>query len=98
MDNSFDEEISRATHNQMFVYMLFLAKTLFSKTRESSLSLKGVPEMGIKLHRTIFRAIEAGDPEKAAKAMRNHLEIAQKILSRTKSVNSMLNVRIDNDI
>lgn len=81
-DNTFHEEISRATHNQMFVHMLSVAKTLLSKTRETSLSLKGVPETGIKHHWAIFRAIEAGDPEKAANAMRNHLVVAQKNLSR----------------
>lgn len=72
-DNEFHEAVAKATHNQVFVHMLSLAKTLLVKTREASLSVKGVPKMGLGHHRQILSAIEAGMPDEAAQAMKTHL-------------------------
>jgi GntR family transcriptional regulator, transcriptional repressor for pyruvate dehydrogenase complex len=72
-DNLFHDAVAQATHNQVFVHMLSLAKKLLVKTREASLSVKGVPQMGLSHHAKIFEAISAGNPEAAAAAMREHL-------------------------
>ena len=75
-DNMFHESVALATHNQVFAHMQEFAKTLLVKTRESSLSVKGIPEKGIKHHQSIFEAIKEGNAEEAASRMRNHINEA----------------------
>jgi GntR family transcriptional repressor for pyruvate dehydrogenase complex len=81
-DNVFHEDIARATHNEVFVHMLTMARTLLSKSRETTLSIKGVPQTGIRHHTRIFKALEEGNPDKAAEAMHQHLLEAQKNVAR----------------
>ena len=75
-DNLFHEYVAGATHNQVFFHMQDLAKTLLEKTRESSLSVEGIPRKGIEHHIQIYNAIKAGDPSAAAEAMRIHISEA----------------------
>lgn len=81
-DNVFHEDIARATHNEVFVHMLTMARTLLSKTRKTTLSIKGVPQTGIRHHTRILKALQEGNPDKAADAMHQHLLEAQKNVAR----------------
>ena len=81
-DNTFHEDIARATHNEVFIQMLTMARTLLSRTRETTLSITGVPQIGIRHHRRILDALESGDADRAADAMRLHLVEAQKNVDR----------------
>ena len=81
-DNTFHEDIARATHNEVFIQMLTLARTLLSRTRETTLNIKGVPQTGIRHHGRILKALESGDADRAANAMRLHLIEAQKNVER----------------
>jgi len=76
-DNGFHDAIAMATHNSVFLKMLQVSKSLLSRTRETTLSIKGQPRLSLEDHWKVFRAIEAGDPEEAATQMRVHLMKAQ---------------------
>ncbi len=86
-DNMFHEYVASATHNQVFVHMQELAKTLLEKTRESSLSVKGIPQRGIEQHRRIFEAIRAGSPKAAAEAMHEHITEAMINVQKHEGIN-----------
>ena len=77
-DNAFHEAIALATHNSVFLKMLQVSKGLLSRTRETTLSIKGQPTMSLEDHWKIYRAIEAGDADNAALQMCAHLKKAQK--------------------
>lgn len=77
-DNAFHEAIALATHNSVFLKMLLVSKSLLSRTRETTLSIKGQPKMSVEDHWKIYQAIEAGNPDEAATQMRTHLIKAQK--------------------
>lgn len=58
MSRTYHEYVARATHNQVFVHMQELAKTLLVKTRESSLSVEGSPEEAASaMHKHISEAM-----------------------------------------
>jgi len=76
-DNGFHDAIAMATHNSVFLKMLQVSKSLLSRTRETTLSIKGQPRLSLEDHWKVFKAIEAGDPEEAASQMRVHLMKAQ---------------------
>ena len=69
-----------------------LAKTLLEKTRESSLSVKGIPEIGIEHHQHIFDAVKAGDAEAAASAMRNHISEAMINVQKHEGIGGLLRI------
>jgi len=77
-DNAFHDAVAMATHNTVFLKMLQMSKSLLSRTRELTLSIEGQPKLSVEDHWKIYHAIEAGDPDEAARQMRVHLEKAQR--------------------
>jgi GntR family transcriptional regulator, transcriptional repressor for pyruvate dehydrogenase complex len=75
-DNEFHEAIARATHNNVFEKMLVMAKSLLTKTRETTLRIENQPQYSLEDHMAIYRAIEEQEPDKAAALMRSHLKKA----------------------
>jgi len=76
-DNDFHDAVAMATHNNVFEKMLKMSKSLLSKTRETTLQIKGQPDLSLQDHWNIYHAIEEGRPSMAAMAMRDHLLKAQ---------------------
>lgn len=79
-DVRFHLAIARATHNTAMLKLLeFLHGSLgdsVKMARANSARIPGHPEMAQAEHVTLFKAIEAGDPDVARDAVRHHLETA----------------------
>ncbi len=72
-DNTFHEAVAAATHNNLYLKMLKMAKGLLSRSREATLQIRNQPEKSLKDHVEIFEAIEMGQSSCAAQRMRSHL-------------------------
>lgn len=77
-DNAFHEAVVKATHNNVFEKVLLMAKSILTKTRETTLRIANQPEMSIEDHEKIYRAIIEKDGEKAAELMQSHLMKAKR--------------------
>jgi GntR family transcriptional repressor for pyruvate dehydrogenase complex len=77
-DSDFHESVAMATHNEIFVKMSTLAKTLLNKTRETTLMMAGQPLLSLADHQHIYEAIKLGDPLAAAETMKDHLTKARR--------------------
>ena len=72
-DNEFHEAVVQATHNNVFMKMLLMSKSLLSKTREATLRIENQPESSLADHREIYEAIRDRNAETAADLMNQHL-------------------------
>lgn len=76
-DNQFHLEIARASQNKAFAIIVELIAELLTESRKATLDIPGQPMKSIDDHMVIFEAIRAGDEQKAAAAMSEHLVKAQ---------------------
>jgi GntR family transcriptional repressor for pyruvate dehydrogenase complex len=76
-DNQFHLEIARASQNKAFAIIVELIAELLAESRKATLDIPGQPVKSIDDHMVIFEAIRAGDEQKAAAAMSEHLVKAQ---------------------
>jgi GntR family transcriptional repressor for pyruvate dehydrogenase complex len=76
-DNQFHLEIARASQNKAFAIIVELIAELLTESRKATLDIPGQPIKSIDDHMIIFEAIRAGDEQKAAAAMSEHLAKAQ---------------------
>ena len=73
-DASFHAAVATASHNGVFVHLMTALAEPIHETRVESLSEPGRPPRSLAAHRRIAEAIEAGDPQGASAAMRDHLK------------------------
>ncbi len=82
-DAAFHHAIALAAHNEVLLRMIDTMSDVIQETRVESLSEPGRPPRSLAAHRLILKAIDAGQPQHAAEAMRAHLrEVADVALLR----------------
>ncbi|HSP64957.1 MAG TPA: FadR/GntR family transcriptional regulator [Candidatus Deferrimicrobium sp.] len=72
-DSAFHMAVHRAGNNKVLEHVIDGLAEAIHETRLESLSEPGRPRNSLVAHRRILEAIEAGDPARAADAMRAHL-------------------------
>jgi GntR family transcriptional repressor for pyruvate dehydrogenase complex len=72
-DASFHHAVHRAGKNTVLEHVIDGLAEAIHETRMESLSEPGRPRSSLAAHRRILEAIEAGEPARAADAMRAHL-------------------------
>jgi len=72
----FHHQIHLASHNRYLVQQLDLVYRSMALMARTSLAASGRGEMALKEHAAIVDAIAAGDGERAAQALKDHLSIA----------------------
>jgi GntR family transcriptional repressor for pyruvate dehydrogenase complex len=95
-DNQFHLEIARASQNKAFAIITELVGELMSESRKATLDIPGQPAKSIEDHLVIFKAIQDGDPERAAATMETHLIKAHCNLEESLNAIAAAN-RVDND-
>lgn len=73
-DHDFHHQIVRASGNTLLLRMWYPIVLYSREVRESSLNRPGRPLEALEEHRVILQALQSGDPDQAANAMRLHLE------------------------
>lgn len=89
-DIDFHMSIFSATGNSVFVLagqgLSYIVHTSIHTTRERSLADKAIAQQWARDHEEIYAAVKAHRPERAVKAMKNHLDGVRKyILKKTQS-------------
>jgi GntR family transcriptional regulator, transcriptional repressor for pyruvate dehydrogenase complex len=74
-DAAFHHAIAVAARNSVLVRLIDEMAEAIEETRVESLSEPGRPPRSLAAHRRIIAGIESGIPEKAAQAMRAHLQV-----------------------
>lgn len=72
-DVEFHFVLAQIPRNPIFVAMHIALAEWLTEQRSSTLRREGAAKGALQSHRSIFRAIKAGDPDKAEAAMRKHL-------------------------
>ncbi len=73
IDKNFHYILARAAKNRFLLNIMDNSMSLLAETRDNFLQVEGRPEKSVLRHRQVLDAIKAGDPEAAAKIMREHL-------------------------
>lgn len=77
-DIAFHKAIAEATKNPIAILVLKTISEALSERSRQMNDVPGVPEEGLKEHWKIYRAIREHNPEKARKAMRLHVQTAER--------------------
>ena len=77
-DIAFHKAIAEATKNPIAILVLRTISEALSERSRQMNDVPGVPEEGLKEHWKIYRAIREHNPEKARKAMRLHVQTAER--------------------
>ncbi len=78
-DMAFHRQIAAMSGNPIFPALVEAMFGWLAEYYRSLVRAPGVENLTIVEHRRIFRAIKAGDPDKAAKAMHDHISRANKL-------------------
>src|SRR6202049_3270370 len=82
-DAEFHHAIAMAARNEVLLHLIDAMAEVIHESRVESLTEPGRPPSSAQAHRRILGEIEAGSPERAAEAMRQHLrEVADVSLLR----------------
>jgi GntR family transcriptional regulator, transcriptional repressor for pyruvate dehydrogenase complex len=74
----FHKAVAEATKNPLAIMVLqAISEPLIEVSRRTN-EMPGVPEAGLRQHWAIYRAIRERNPEKARRAMRAHLQAAER--------------------
>lgn len=73
-DGAFHQAVTEAAHNPVLAELMDRLREAVAETRGESLSQQGRPPRSLADHEAIAAAIEAGDPQAAGDAMRDHLD------------------------
>ena len=73
-DTAFHAVLARATRNRVVVSIMETLNDLLVESRKLTLKQKGRPERSIKGHEAVIAALRAGDADRAAGAMRAHID------------------------
>ena len=74
-DAAFHHAIALAARNEILLHLIEAMAEVIQESRIESLSEPGRPLRSLEAHRRILAAIESGDREGAAEAMRQHLRV-----------------------
>lgn len=74
-DSAFHRAVTAAAHNPVLTELMELLAGPIRETRRESLAQPGRPPRSLASHRRIAEAIRAGDPTRAVRAMRAHLDL-----------------------
>ena len=83
-DTAFHAVLARATRNRVVMSIMETLNDLLVESRKLTLKQKGRPERSIKGHEAVIAALRAGDGERAANAMRTHIDEIADLLLHTK--------------
>ena len=78
-DELFHAAVTAAAHSSVLARMMTEISGLVRETRIESLSQQGRPERSLESHRTIVDAIRDREPERAARAMAEHIELVSDV-------------------
>ncbi|WP_077488127.1 FadR/GntR family transcriptional regulator [Sinomonas mesophila] len=78
-DELFHAAITAAAHSSVLARMMGQIADLVRETRIESLGQEGRPEKSLESHRAIVEAIRAQDPDAAARAMAEHIELVSDV-------------------
>jgi GntR family transcriptional repressor for pyruvate dehydrogenase complex len=78
-DELFHRAVTDASHSSVLARMMGLIQEMVLETRIESLGQPGRPEQSLASHRSIAAAIRAGDPDAAAAAMTEHIELVSDV-------------------
>ena len=84
-DVAFHAAVATATHNDLFGVLLSPISDLLLQMVRVSLDASGAADVGLVHHREILACIREHDPQKARRAMREHLEHARDLVERVHS-------------
>jgi GntR family transcriptional repressor for pyruvate dehydrogenase complex len=79
-DIAFHLEVARASGNEVFANLVVSLRSLLRVWAERVLRHAGETGTSLAMHEPIVKAIASGDPEKARKAMRAHMDRADRRL------------------
>jgi GntR family transcriptional repressor for pyruvate dehydrogenase complex len=74
-DAAFHHAIALAARNEILLHLIEAMAEVIQESRIESLSEPGRPLRSLEAHRRIFAAIDSGNREGAAEAMRQHLRV-----------------------
>jgi len=78
-DELFHEAITGAAKSSVLQKLMAFIAEMVLETRLESLGQPGRPERSLESHRKITEAIAAGDPQAAAEAMQEHIELVSDV-------------------
>lgn len=78
-DELFHASVTAAAHSSVLARMMAQISDLVRETRIESLSQEGRPDRSLESHRMIVEAIRAQEPERAARAMAEHIELVSDV-------------------
>ncbi|MBW1789764.1 MAG: FadR family transcriptional regulator, partial [Deltaproteobacteria bacterium] len=84
-DFEFHKSVAQCSHNGVLQVMITSIKSLVHRTSRKLLSLPDLVELAQDFnseHQRVLEAIKAGSPEQASRAMSDHLNHAQEVMSR----------------
>ncbi len=81
-DDLFHATLAEAAGNRALMTILGMCGDLLHKTRQATMEIPGQPAKTVKDHAAIAEAVKAGNPQKAAQLMRQHLVKAYKNLRK----------------
>ena len=82
-DAQFHVAVAEASQNLVLVRVMFTLLDLLEAARRESLSIPGRPELSLSQHENVLGEIEARDPEKARRAMLEHLTSVEQAIAYT---------------
>ncbi|CEA08400.1 HTH-type transcriptional regulator LutR [Arthrobacter saudimassiliensis] len=82
-DELFHKAVAAAAHSTVLASIMTFIGELVVQTRLASLAQPGRPERSLASHRAIADAIRSGDPDAAARAMQEHIELVSNGALRT---------------
>ena len=78
-DRAFHEAVTRAAHSTVLARLMAEISELVLESRIESLSQPGRPQDSLEMHQKIAEAIRRQDPDAAAAAMTEHIEVVSEI-------------------
>lgn len=84
-DTAFHYALAQAAKNRILIRIVNTMVDLLSQSRDRSLQVLGRPSKSLARHKEILEAIKSGNKERAAMAMRKHIEAIERNLLRTQA-------------
>ncbi len=78
-DRRFHAAVTAAAHSSLLADFMRTIATQITESRTESLRQPGRPSRSLAQHTAIYEAIAAGEPKKAATAMRRHVQTVAKV-------------------
>jgi GntR family transcriptional repressor for pyruvate dehydrogenase complex len=79
-DTAFHSALAHATHNRIVVLIMETLNDLLIESRKLTLHQRGRPLRSIRGHEAVVAALRGRDPEGAARAMHDHIDLIGELL------------------